>query len=338
LASLKSQQDDVGGVRTFFQMAMPFYEKGGYRKELFALYVILGRAETKAGEYDAAQHRFEELLHRAQEAADPQSTAWAQEGLGRVFMLRRNFPEALSHYNANYEIVKSINAKLNMGYAANNRAESLWQLGRYQEAQSALAEALAIAEPQGREAFKDLQADIHLTKARMTLSMGKSAEAMAEAQQALDIGAGQSKSTIVEVGYISGLAQSRAGRTPDGRKRCEEALKTARELGDPLLLSNALLAFAESALLAGDAQTAIGAASEAQQRFSASKQYESEWRACLLQARANEKLGDKVRAHDLAQQAAAIGAQLQAEWTNDNYKSYLTRHDVTELQKLIGSP
>ena len=333
LASLKSQQGDIVGVRTFFQMALPFYEKGGYRKELFALYVILGRAETKAGEYDSAQHRFEELLQRAQEAADPQSTAWAQEGLGKVFMLRRGFPEALSHYNANYDIVKSINAKLNMGYAANNRAEALWQLGRYEEAQNGLAEALAIAEPQGREPFKDLQADVHLTKARMTLSMGKSAEAMAEAQQALDIRAGQSKSTIVEVGYISGLAQSRAGRTADGRKRCEEALKLARELGDPFLLSNALLAFAESALLAGDAQAAMAAAAEAQQRFANAKQTECEWRALLIKARAAEKLGDRNGAQGLAREASARLSQLEQEWGKDNCATYLARLDLKQSQE-----
>src|SRR6185503_15858109 len=108
LASLKSQQGDVAGVRKYFQMALPFFEKGGYRKEIFSLYVILGRAETAAGEYDQARQRFEQLLALAQQASDRQNEALAEEGLGSVFSDLQNIPEALRRYDQTYTIYKSL--------------------------------------------------------------------------------------------------------------------------------------------------------------------------------------------------------------------------------------
>lgn len=337
LASSRSQQGDTNAARDFFQRALPFYEQGGYRKEVFALYVILGRAEIRAGDYDSAQRRFDQLLQLAQQAADSQSTAWAYEGLGRLDLVRQDFSQALSHYDANYGIVKTLNAKLSMGYVANNRAEVLWQLGRYDEARTALAEAQAIAEPPGRDPFKDLQAEVLLTRARAALSERKFPEALSEARKALDIRGEQSRATVVETEYISGVAESFSGRAANGRKRCEEALKIARELGVPLLLSNSLLALAQSALLAGDAQTALSAASEARHRFNANKQPESEWRAILIEALASDKAGDKTRAEENRRQALASLAAWEQRLGAELYKSYLKRPDVQESRRLLES-
>jgi serine/threonine protein kinase/tetratricopeptide (TPR) repeat protein len=342
LASLRSQQGDTSGARAYFQRALPFFEQGGYQKEVFALYVILGRAEIRAGDYDPAQQRFEQLLQLAQQNGDAQSAALAQEGLGKLFLSRQDLPKALSHYDANYEIVKSLNAKLSMGYIANNRADVLWQLGRYEEARTALAEAQAISAPQGREPFKDLQKEIHLTRARMAMSERKFSDALAEAKKAAEISNEPSKSTLVEVGYISGLAQALSGRAADGKKRCEEALKMARELGTPLLISNALLAMAEAALVAGDPQTASANAAEAQQRFSTYKQIESEWRSLVIQARAAGKMNDPTRVQQLTQQASDGFARLEQDWGKASAGGYTSRSDVqaiqAELKRLSISP
>ena len=337
LASVKSKQGDIEGVRKYFQIALPFFEKGGYQKEMFALYVIIGRAETSRGQYDTAQQRFEQLLQRAQGITDPQSTAWAHEGLGRLFLVRQEFPKALVQYDANYTIVKSLNAKLSMGYVSNNRAEALWELGRYEEARTSLAEAKTIAEPQGHEPFKDLQAEVHMTTARMALSERRFAEAVSEAQKALEIRGGKSKNTIVEAGYLTGLAQSRAGQAASGRKRCLEAVISARELGVPLLLSNALAALAESALLAGDAKMALTTAVEARQRFASFKQYASEWQILLIQARASQRLGYESDSQQLGKQALAILKGLETQWQSEYYRTYLTRADVREMTNQLNT-
>ena len=330
LASLRSKQGDTDAAHDFFQRALPFYEQGGYRKEVFQAYVILGRAEERTGNYDAAQQRFEQLLKLAQQAGDPQSIALAEEGLGSVFLDRQDFPQALVYYNATYEALKSLNAKLNMGYIANNRAEALWQLGRYPDARAALAESQEIAEPQGREPYQDLQLQVHLTKARLALSERKLREASAEAQKVLDITGSGLNSTAIEAAYVLGLTQALSGQAVEGRKRCEGAASAARNLRAPLLLSNALLALAECALLAGDGEAASTNAREAQQRFAAAGQHESEWRALLIEALATERSGDKARAQQLALQASSILANLEQRWNSENYKTYLERPDVKE--------
>ena len=336
LASLRSKQGDMNGARDYFLRALPFYEQGGYRKEVFQAYVILGRAEVTAGDYANAQTRVQDLLRLAKQANDPQSMALAEEGLGKLYLALQDFPKALEHYNADYEILKSLNAKLNMGYIANNRADALGQLGRFEDARKALTEALEIAEPKGKDPYKDLQASIHLTGARLNLFERKLPEAIAEARKALDITAGQSKSTTVEAGYISGLAQSLSGRTDEGRKRCEEAVAAARELRVPLLLSNALLALSQSAL-ATDPTAAEAAAAEAQQLFSAYQQHSSEWQAILARARAVGQLGDKERARQLSQQALTILQGIEKEWQGELYQSYLNRPDIVELRRQLNA-
>jgi tetratricopeptide (TPR) repeat protein len=259
----------------------------------------------------------------------------AEEGLGKLYLALQDFPKALEHYNADYEILKSLNAKLNMGYIANNRAEVLGQLGRFEDARQALTEALEIAEPKGKDPYKDLQASVHLTRARLMLFERKFPDAIAEAGKALDIAAGQSKSITVEAGYISGLAQSLSGRGSEGRKHCEEAVTLARELRLPLLLSHSLLALSQSAL-ATDPTAAEAAAGQAQQLFSTSQQHSSEWQAILARARAVGQLGDKERARQLSQQALTILQGIEKEWQGELYQSYLNRPDIVELRRQLA--
>jgi ATP/maltotriose-dependent transcriptional regulator MalT len=271
----------------------------------------------------------------AQQAADPQSIALAQEGLGSVFLDREDFPQALAHYNATYETLKTLNAKLNMGYMASNRAEALWQLGRYAEARAALAESQEIAEPKGLEPYKDLQLRVHSIKARLALSERKLHEASVEAKKVLEMTGAGSNSTAISAEYVLGLTQSLSGQAAEGRKHCEAAASAARNLRSPLLLSNSLLALAECALLAGDAQAASTVAREAQQRFAAAGQQASEWRALAIGAVANAKAGDYTRAQELAKQASGILAAFEQKFGNENYKTYLDRPDVKESRQRL---
>ncbi|MFS8086622.1 MAG: tetratricopeptide repeat protein, partial [Acidobacteriota bacterium] len=160
LSSLRSQQGDADAARDFFQRALPFYELGGYRKEISQGYAILGRAQDVAGEYSAAQQTFEQQFQRAQQVGDPQSMALAHEGLGSVFFHMQRFPDALLHFEEQYKISKSLDNKLNVGYAATGRGGMLWRLGRYDDGRAALSEALAIAENQGHEPYKELLASV----------------------------------------------------------------------------------------------------------------------------------------------------------------------------------
>jgi serine/threonine protein kinase/Tfp pilus assembly protein PilF len=337
LASLRKQQDDPDATRDFVQRALPFYQQGGYRKETSQAYTILGHAYDEVGDYESAQRAFEQELQVAQQVGDPQSVALAHEGLGFVFLNAQRFSDALSNFDEDYKIVKSLNIKLVLGYGANYRGTVLWQLGRYEDARTALAEALSIAQPTGHEPYKELLAEATLSEARLALSEGKFPEAITKAQRSIDLAGSEYKLIAVRARYTSSLGQALSGQVAASRKRCDEAVRLARSMRNPLALSEALLALAEVALLSGDVQTALATAAEAQQRFAAAKQHESEWRALLIEARASNKSGDSTRARHFASQANTVLAALEQEWGSDNYKTYLTRPDVVERQGKLTS-
>ena len=333
LASLRTQEDNPDAVPDLVQRALSYYEQGGYRKETSQAYTILGRAYDETGNYDNAQRAFEQQLQAAQQVGDQSQAGYAEEGLGTVAEHRQQYPDALKHFEEKYRISSSLNNRLSVGFAALYRGSVLSELGRFSEARPALAEALAIAESGGS---KELQALVYVTSAKLSLNERKLPEAIAQSQQAITLSQSTFKSTYVRANAVLGVAESNSGQAVVGRKHCEEAVAQARTLRDPLPLSNALLALAEVALNAGDAQAALAPANEAHQRFSSAKQHESEWRALVIQALANEKGGDRQSARQLASEAAGVLANLEKEWNTDAYRYYLERPDVLAWKKQLA--
>ena len=207
----------------------------------------------------------------------------------------------------------------------------LWHLGRYPEARAALAEALAIAQPAGRDPYKELLADTLASTAGLELSARMFPEAAAAAQKARALAGSEYKIAAVRAGYILALAQAATGQLAKARERCEEAVTYARTMRDPLPLSEALLALAEVALAAGDTQTALNSINECQPRFAAAGQRESEWRTWFVKAAASQKAGDAGQAKDAIAKGEEILQALQKDLGNDS-QSYLARPDVQKLR------
>jgi hypothetical protein len=174
------------------------------------------------------------------------------------------------------------------------------------------------------------------SSAALALSQRKFAEAAAKAKTALGFAGTEHKIPAIRARWTSGLAAALAGQTA-GRKQIEEAVQMARTLHNPRWLTEALLALSEAALAGGDGQAAMTSATEAQAHVIAAKQRESEWRVYAIQARASEKLGDKEKARQLAEQALRTLAPLEGVWGSDNYKSYLARPDVEELRRQLAT-
>jgi len=338
LASLRSQQGESDAAREYCQRALPFYKLGGYVKEMTQAYTFLGRAQENTGDYSGASQTFEEQLRLAQQSGDPQSIALAHEGLGSVLSTIENFPSALRHYDENYNIVKSLNAKLNVGYTAVFRAAVLWQQGEYDKAVADLDEAGEIAQPQGRPPYEELLAWVHLTRSRLELSRRDFRSAIAEGRKARDRFGSKYQAIVVPAEFTIGLAEALSGQVAVGKRHCEEAVNLARTQRNPADLSQALLALAEAALIAGDTHSALSNAAEAQTRFAAANQHESEWRAWLIQAVVTEKAGDRARAQQLKQQASEILRRLEQNWGSETYKKYLDRPDIKRLRDNNESP
>jgi len=334
LANSRQAQGDPDAARDYTQRALAFYQQGGYGTQLLYSYFFLGRAYEETGDYDAGERYFQDLLQSAARVGDSRFVALAHEGLGLVFLHTDRLVEALEHFNEEYRLAKAMDTKIILGFAADNSGAALWRLGKYETASKNLAEAVAIAAPGGQQSYKYLLTDVTWTMAEAALSQRKISEAIDTAQKALAL-AVSDKAITVRAGATLGVAEALAGKTAAGRKHCEEAVQLGRTLRNPLPLSQALLALAESTLAAGDAQAAMNAATEAQQRFTAAKQHEYEWRAYGIGARAAEKLGDKSRARQLASQATDVLSALERIWGTDNYQTYLGRPDVKELRAQV---
>jgi serine/threonine protein kinase/Flp pilus assembly protein TadD len=333
LASLRTQEDNPDAVPDLVRRALSYYEQGGYLKETSQAYTILGRAYDETGDYDNAQRAFDQQLQKARQVGDQSQSGYAEEGLGTVAEHRQQYPLALKHFEEKYRISTSLNNRLSIGFAALSRGSVLNELGRFAEARLALAEARTIAESGGS---KELQALVHLTSARLSLSERKFPEAIAESQQAISLSQSTFRATYVRANAVLGLAESGSGQAAAGRKHSEEAVKQARTLRDPLPLSNALLALAEVILDGGDAAGALAPANEAHQRFALAKQHESEWRALVIQALASEKSGDKQHARVLASAGSVALANLEKEWDAEAYRNYLSRPDVQAWKTQLG--
>src|SRR5258708_25956558 len=138
-----------------------------------------------------------------------------------------------------------------------NRGTMLWQLGRYTDSRNAFAEAQVIAENPGHDPYRELLAWIQVLRAQLSLSRQDFAKAIAESQLAVKLAGSEFKAIAVQANYSLGLAESSTGQTARGLNHCKEAFAIASTLADPLPRSHALLAQAQAALNAGDAQTAL---------------------------------------------------------------------------------
>lgn len=335
LASLRVQQDNPDAAREFAQKALSFFQQGSYGNLTAVAFLILARASDATGDYDDAEKIFQQLLASAQQVGDVRSVTFAHEGLGLVYLHTDRVPEALSHFEEQHKSATAINARLAVAYATHYRALALWRLGRYEDAQSLLTEALNAAQPEGREPYKELLADATWSQAAMELSRNKFREAATLAKKAFDLAGSEYKAIAVRAGSTWAVAQSRSGQTASARKHCEEALKLARTIRDPRPLSDALLACAATELAAGDGSVAIKYSTEAADRFTSAKQPESQWRAYAEQARAYEISGDRAKAKEMAVRTRDLLLALETKWGADYFKSFLTRADVDELHRQI---
>ena len=336
LASLAQQQAKTDQVVAYVEQALPFYQQGGYRKEMLQAFALLGRAKVQKGEYEVAGHAFEQELQIAQLLGDQALEGLAHEDLGIVLFKRCRHPEAIQHFEEFHKIAKSLGTQKNIIYALVDGANALLRLGRYEEARLALAEAAPIATSDG--APENLSAIYYLTLARIALTQRNFPEAIAHSQRAFAL-ATQLKRTAITAMFTSGLAESFSGSST-GRRKCEQAVQSARELGDPIILSDALLALAQAQLEEGDAQAGLKSSLESQELSSRIGNPEIELMALLTAARNSRSLHESSTALDYANRADKLLSSFQQLWGPTNYTSYLNRPDIqvsrTQLNELLA--
>ncbi len=330
LGSLADRKANTDGVVSYVEQALPFYQQGGYLKETLQAYALLARAKLQKGDYDAALNTFAEQLKLSERYGDSAAAGLAHQYIGFAHMGKGEYPQALKRFEQNHEIAKSLGTLKNVALSLVDRANTLGRLGRYDEARAALNEASELAERP--DAATNLAAAYYLAIARLALSERKFPKARAKSQQALTLAGAQLRRTAITANSINCLSLS--GST--GQAKCEEALKLARELGDPTYTSEALLMLATSQIQNNDAVAALKTALEAQELFARAGNSDGEWISLLIAARASHATGNAEKMHDYSTRAAEVRGRISQKWGADNYNTYLNRPDIQAFQSQLN--
>ncbi|MCA1555244.1 MAG: tetratricopeptide repeat protein, partial [Acidobacteria bacterium] len=335
LGSLRIQQGDTEEGIRYVEQARAFYQSGGYRKEEAQALALLGRAKRQKGSYVEALSAFEQQLQLAEQVGDPTLLTVAHTEIGNVLAQQERYLDALHHFEEGYKIDKSLGIEILTAYSLLNRSEMLWRLGRYEEARDVLSQTSAIAE-KPNEKNKELLAHIYLTQANIALSENRIGEAKTKSEQALNAVGDLNKALAVEIKRTLCLAQTFSGAAGKGKPLCEDAVSTAKRIGDPWLISGSQLALAIAQLESGDAPGALVNARETQESFARAGQQVSEWRSWFVAARASHLTGNADGARDYASRATKLLAELQQKWGADAFNVYQARPDVQLCRKQLG--
>jgi tetratricopeptide (TPR) repeat protein/predicted Ser/Thr protein kinase len=326
LASLRYQRfADPEKALNYANSALPFYQQGNYRKETAQALILIGRANSLQGNYAESLKAFGEQLQLAERSGDSSLIAQAHMELGITLVQQEQYPAALPHFQANYDINNSLGNLQSKGFSLTNRGNVLWQLGRYQNAKDAFAEATKIGDD-GK--FTGLLAWLSLTRARMALSEGGFPDAKREAEASSTLAGVEDTRRAAESKAVSGLAQILSGANEAGKRDCAQAFAGASQLTNQELLCATQLALAEALIETGDGINALKNAQEAQNRSDRLGKVDSQWRAVLIAARAEELLHNRPKAEEYALTAAKLLSGLEQKWGADSYQGYQTRSDI----------
>lgn len=331
LASLRVQQDRVDEALQYLMPAVDFFEKGGYSKEYMQCLALLGQAHDFQGNYDAALQAYQRQNEIARQVNNPSQLAFSQNGIGLMLAYAENYPEALKAFRQSYSIYNSLNYSLYAGYSLTNCADVLWRLGQYNEAEMMLSRATEIAQKPD-ESYRQLKGGILLVGARLALSQRRFVEARRRAQQALDLAMTRSIHSAIEARCIVGLAQSLSGANREGMLQCQNAVDTAKQVGNDRLLGTALAAVAEASIERGDPQIALSTVSDAIPIFERSHRRESEWRAYLIAGRSSLEIGDRRSAGEYLSHVSSLLSELKLEMGDEAFSMYTARPDIQTCQ------
>lgn len=322
------------GLR-FIQDALSYFQQNNYPRNVSICLTQMGRAYRRKGDYNAALQALNQKLEIAQQGDSQVLIADSYVEIGAVLFDQENLPAALERYDNALKIFRSVKNQLRIVFNQANRGNILWRLGRYEEAKQALEEVADAAKEPG-SGFKQLVPLLELIDAQILLSERNFARATAKSTEAMSLAGLDDRQVAIESKFTLGLIKALSGQGKDAQSLCVDALKLANEAGETLLSARAMLATAEATLQAGDAATALNLATQAEDSFARGSQLESQWRACLIKALANQRLGDTGKAEQQLERGRNILRELERQWGSDAYKGYTSRPDIQVYYKELG--
>ncbi|MEJ7616955.1 MAG: tetratricopeptide repeat protein [Pyrinomonadaceae bacterium] len=327
LGSLRIRQGKLDEGQAYLERALPFYKGGGYRGETARAFHLLGKIKQQRGSYDEALQAFNQQLKGAKQAGDVAQEALSHTELGGTLSMKEHYPEALVHFEKCVEQSEKAGNKIYLAHCLTNQGDVLWQLGRYQEADQALAKALTIADQPG-VSQKELVSKIHLITALAALSGRNFPKAKSASRATLALAVAHYQDAEMLAKCTLGLASAFAGEKALGSKQCGEAIKAGASVEDVAYSSLARLMFAEAQLEAGDARGARATAEPLLEPFARAGQHNSAWQSYLVVGLADLRAGDRDQARERLARADEFLKEFQTTLKPEAFEGYLSRPDI----------
>ena len=330
LGTLYIQKENPDAGRPLIEQALTFYRTGGYRREISRCMMMAGRVQLLTGDFDGALNTLNEQLQLARQVEDPGQLARSQAEVAALLSKYDFYPQAIARYTESFQLNKKLNNSLNAAYALFNSGRTLARVGRYADAFSTFKELDSYLDALSNDNnYKALwRAWSHLTLARMHLSLQELSKAKDECAAALRMTASDDKETLAEIKATQALIEAELSTPAEARRLGNEALALlpGAEISEHRGSVNLLVA--EARIRYGDVSGALRAAISALEVFSKLRESELEWRAWLMAAVANEKLGNFEVARSQLQRSRSLLDELTGKWGADAFNAYIARPDV----------
>jgi len=316
------------------EKAREIFKSGGYRQEELGALLVIARVNRKLGNLDPAERAFQDAIPISIRLGDRSMEAIALLEYGRLLADQGRYQEALNQMDERYKLSLSLNQKFRV-ISLLYRADLLSQLGDYQKAEADLKDARSLAE-QSNLNNGALAMDLLLFEAQKALSQLRPEAALAKSRQAIALSNPQLSEIQIKAKRIICIAQVISGTPRAGISQCRDAVALAEKDAEKRLLLDARLATAQAELASGAAEEAAKIALQVQADFHRLGQLESEWRAGLLAALANQRLGRRQLAYNQASQANLILASLRSKMGENFFALYRLRPDIKKLYEQLN--
>jgi len=326
LGGLYIQTSRVDEGLKLVQQALEYFKQANYPRSVSICLTQIARGYRRKADFTAAEQALNQKLEIAQKNNNPQAVADVDYEFSLLRLDEEKYPTALEKSESAVAAYEAGKDTFGLMFTNTNRAKILVRLGRFDEGKSLLEELFKKTD-ELKGGYLQLLPELELIKAELAFSEGNMAQATASATEAVKKAEPKSD-TLTESKIFLALVKGSSGGKQEAKQLCDDVINISTNSGNSRLYSVALLRCAEAALRGNDAATALALATQAQGRFAAGQQLESEWRAWTIASRASQQLGDKNRAEEMSKNALEVRSKLEQQWGSHVFQQYAARPDI----------
>jgi tetratricopeptide (TPR) repeat protein len=244
-------------ARASYQKALAVRREIGDRRGIGDTLIDLGNFFSDRGQYDEALALFKESLQIQHDVGEPTGEALCLHNIGNVYLSKGQFDDALTYFERALRLRETLKVPGDIADTVHNLAETSSRLGQFEQALQQYLRALEL-----RRSTDDKRgAAIESNGLAVVFEyQGRYGAALAAQKEALDAlrASGEQGFWLVEVQAAYGRTLAEAGRIAEAKPILDEALASARTLGNQTEVAQVLNALGDWHFYQGNTKGAAG--------------------------------------------------------------------------------